>query len=97
MVSGFRQESYVHRHLHDDPSLANYTERPAVHWFTFSELCKIARDVGFARIYSHLDLKDATAMTGWKRLGVRSIRWSPRLRALALTQVGSMVFMVKRS
>jgi hypothetical protein len=90
------KESYVHRHLHHDPSLANYTERPAVHWFTFSHLCRIGRDAGFARFYSHLDLKDETAMTGWKQLAIRSIRWSPWLRALALTQVGNLVFMVKR-
>jgi SAM-dependent methyltransferase len=31
------KESYVHRHLHVDPSLANFSERPAVHWFTFDD------------------------------------------------------------
>src|SRR5439155_15903206 len=28
------KESYVFRHLHYEPTLANYTGRPAVHWFT---------------------------------------------------------------
>ena len=50
------RESYAFRHLHYDPTLANYTLRPAVHWFTFSRLCELGRESGFAQFYSPLDL-----------------------------------------
>ena len=32
------KESYIFHHLHYDPRLARYTERPAVHFFSYSEL-----------------------------------------------------------
>ena len=39
------KEAFVH-HLHFKPSLANYTPRPAVHWFCYSDLCRVGRDAG---------------------------------------------------
>ena len=42
------KEAFVHHHLHFKPSLANYTPRPAVHWFCYSDLCRVGRDAGFA-------------------------------------------------
>ena len=98
------KESYVFRHLHYEPSLANYAERPAVHWFTFAELCKRGREAGFFQFYSHLDLKDphSTAFVGGnlrrrtKAEVLKSIQLSPWLRAAALTQFGGQIFMVKR-
>jgi ubiquinone/menaquinone biosynthesis C-methylase UbiE len=99
------KESYVFRHIHYDPSLANYTERPAVHWFTFAELCRFGRDAGFFQFYSHLDLKRPTPsnFTGSgpaRRLKAKvlvQVQKNPWLRALALSQRGGMIFMVKRS
>lgn len=99
------KESYVFQHLHYDPSLANYAERPAVHWFTFSELCARGREAGFDRFYSHLDLRSnspsdfsgsnrARGLKGWLLTRVQSNPW---LRALALSQRGGIIFMVKRS
>ena len=98
------KESYVFRHLHYDPSLANYTERPAVHWFTFSELCQLGRDAGFFQFYSHLDLEtpEQSNFSGsdrTRRLKAKAlthVQKSPWLRALALSQRGGMIFMVKR-
>jgi SAM-dependent methyltransferase len=99
------KESYVFHHLHYRPSLANYTERPAVHWFTFAELCGLGREAGFHRFYSQLDLKEpdpADFFSGGsaaRRLKARVLRHVQRnawLRAAALSQRGGMIFMVKR-
>src|SRR5712692_2654124 len=43
------KESYVFDHLHYNPKLANYFSLPAVHWFCFSDLCKLGRDAGFSK------------------------------------------------
>ena len=99
------QESYVFLHLHYRPSLANFTERPAVHWFSFADLCALGRQAGFAQFYVPLDLRRSTDVlptTSWVKRGLlRSgllevIQRNPWLRALALTQVGSSVLMLKR-
>jgi SAM-dependent methyltransferase len=98
------KESYVFRHLHYEPSLANYTERPAVHWFTYPELCRLGREAGFFQFYSHLDLKTPTPSTfsgreRTRRLKAKAltyVRTNPWLRALALSQRGGLIFMVKR-
>lgn len=94
------KESYVFEQLHFRPELANFTPRPAVHWFTYGELCALGRAAGFAQFYSHLDLlrpSDATVRARRvKRLLLGRIQTSPWLRALALTQVGDVVVMWKR-
>lgn len=94
------KESYVHSHLHFDPSLANYTTRPAVHWFTFSSLCALGRDAGFAHFYSHLDLTRAhdpsIRSSRVRRAMINLVRFRPWFRALALTQVGGLILMRKR-
>ncbi|HEU5243439.1 MAG TPA: class I SAM-dependent methyltransferase [Gaiellaceae bacterium] len=99
------QESYVFHHLHHDPRLANATERPAVHWFTYSELCGLGREAGFFKFYSLLDVKApvATDFSGSERVKrlkaktLEAVQLHPWLRALALTQRGSLIFMVKRA
>jgi len=103
-LPGVVKESYVFHHLHHDPSLANGTERPAVHWFTYSELCRLGREAGFFKFYSLLDVKTpvATDFAGSERKrqlkarALQAVRTHPWLRALALTQRGSLIFMVKR-
>lgn len=93
------RECYVFQHLHYDPRLANYTFRPAVHWFTFSGLCELGRDSGFTQFYSILDLlkqEDASVAGNWlRRLLLRPLQRNAWLRALALTQVGYAVVMLK--
>jgi ubiquinone/menaquinone biosynthesis C-methylase UbiE len=94
------KEAYVHHHLHHDPTLANFTPRPAVHWFTFDALCRVGREAGFARFYSILDLLDpadpSIAPSQFRRAVVNAVRRHPVVRALALTQVGGTIIMVKR-
>ena len=100
------QESYVFRHLHYDPQLANYTERPAVHWFSFADLCSLGRLAGFAQFYSPLDLRTSADAKGsanalkrqllGSRTFLRALQRNPWVRALALTQVGGEVIMLKR-
>jgi ubiquinone/menaquinone biosynthesis C-methylase UbiE len=101
-LPGVVKESYVFQHLLYVPSLANYTERPAVHWFTFAELCDRGRAAGFTRFYSHLDLKspEPSSFLGrhrrLKSVALSHIQRSPWLRAIALSQHGGTIFMVKR-
>jgi SAM-dependent methyltransferase len=100
------RESYVFRHLHYEPSLANYTERPAVHWFSYADLCSYGRAAGFAQFYSPLDLRrvsDAELASsplkkwllgqGWL---LRAVQRNALLRSLALTQIGEQIVMLKR-
>lgn len=94
------KECYVHDHLHFRPNLANFTERPAVHWFSYTDLCEAGREAGFARFYSFVDLMRATdesiAKSKVRRLALNSIQRSPWIRALALTQIGGHILMWKR-
>jgi SAM-dependent methyltransferase len=95
------KESYVFFHLHYRPSLANFTERPAVHWFSYPDLCALGRDAGFGQFYSHLDLRRDEARPtdprGRLRFALlRAVQRSPLLRTLALTQRGGEIFMLKR-
>lgn len=99
------KESYIFRHLHYEPRIANYTERPAVHWFSFADLCAVGRLAGFAQFYSPLDLRtrgDAAnvrnpvkrwLLGGWP---LDAVQRNPYLRSLALTQVGGQIVMLKR-
>jgi SAM-dependent methyltransferase len=95
------KECYVHHHLHFQPELANFNARPAVHWFSYADLCAAGRDAGFATFYSILDLADPAgqwASTSRSRRWLASVvRRNPWLRALALTQAGGSIFMVKRA
>ena len=95
------KEAYIHHHLHFDPSLGNFTTRPAVHWFSYAELCRLGRAAGFHRFYSKLDIVSyedpAIARRPLRRLTLRLCQTSPLFRALALTQsAGGTVFMIKR-
>jgi ubiquinone/menaquinone biosynthesis C-methylase UbiE len=94
------QESYVFHHLHYRPSLANYNPRPAFHWFTYPELCMLGRAAGFGYFYSLLDLVDndspLIAKRPLRRILLNRVKYHPWLRALALTQTGGSIFMLKR-
>ena len=99
------QESYIFRHLHYEPRLANYTERPAVHWFSYADLCAVGRLAGFAQFYSPLDLRTradgrsaANPVKRWLLGGwpLDAIQRNPLLRSVALTQLGGEIIMLKR-
>lgn len=97
------KESYVFHHLHYEPKLANYSPRPAVHWFSYSDLCRLGRGVGFAQFYSPLDLMDENdprfsigPVRRFLRPLLSVVKYSPLLRSIVLSQYGS-VYMWKRS
>jgi ubiquinone/menaquinone biosynthesis C-methylase UbiE len=94
------KECFVFHHLHYDPRLANYTELPAVHWFSYASLCAMGRHAGFAQFYSPLDLWDpsdpAVRKSRLRKWLLNKMRFNPWLRALALTQRGETVIMVKK-
>lgn len=94
------KECYVFHHLHFDPTLAHYTSRPAVHWYSYAELCKIGRRAGFSQFYSVIDLvgDDDRVVAGsrLKRALLRKAKFHPWLRALALSQYGGSIVMYKR-
>jgi len=97
----FIQESFVFHTLHFRPDFANHNARPAVHWFSYPELCQLGRSAGFAQFYSTLDLADAgNKMIQESRLRgflLDKVRYNPVLRALALTQMGgTSIYMWKR-
>jgi hypothetical protein len=62
-------------------------------------LCRAGRDVGFSRFYSILDLispQDPRVVKSlFRRTALRFITRGPWVRALALTQVGGLIVMVK--
>lgn len=93
------KECFVFQHLHYDPSLANYSELPAVHWFSYSSLCGLGRQAGFSRFYSPLDLMDpaepAIRKSRFKKWLLNRVKVNPWLRALALTQRGDTIIMLK--
>jgi len=96
------KECYVHQHLHYEPKLANYSVRPAVHWFCYSDLCRLGREAEFAVFYSLFDLMRPEEHPGSslparaKRILIRAIQASPWARALALLQRGNAIVMLKR-
>jgi len=94
------KEGYVHAHLHFRPELANYTPCPAVHWFSYVDLCRLGREAGFSRFYSLLDVvrpDDASIAGSWfRRRVLPMVQRSPWLRAVALAIIGGTIFMVKR-
>jgi SAM-dependent methyltransferase len=94
------QEGYVLKHLHYEPSLANFTPRPAVHWFTYAELCWHGRQAGFAQFYSLVDLLDekAPSVQGHRlrRMALPLLKYNPWVRALVVSQFGGTIFMLKR-
>lgn len=94
------KESYVFQHLHHRPTLAKYTTRPAVHWFSYTDLCALGRDAGFAHFYSFVDLlredDPSVARNGFRRWIVRRLHRNAWARAVALSQWGSGVYMTKR-
>lgn len=94
------KEAFVHHHLHYRPSLANYTTRPAVHWFSYSDLCARGREAGFYRFYSRFDAMrvsdPSVARSRLRRAMITFIQRNPIARALALSQFGGAIFMLKR-
>ena len=93
------KECLVFKHLHYDPKLANYSQLPAVHWFTYADMCALGREAGFARFYSTLDLLDqndhSVRKSLLRRLLLKRLKFNPWLRALALTQLGGTIIMLK--
>lgn len=94
------KESYIFRHLHYDPSLANFTERPAVHFFSYGELASLGRLAGFSQMYSLLDLMRANdgsvQKSALRKTALQQVQTNPWLRAMALSQFGDSILMVKR-
>jgi len=104
------KECFVFQHLHYRPHIANYSQRPAVHWYTFADLCELGRKAGFSKFYSMIDLlepddaDDTLLMRNRLRRFLllklkllKRIKRNPFLRALALTQIGGTIIMFKRS
>lgn len=97
------KESYVFMHLHYKPELARYSSKPAVHWYSYSDLCKLGRNAGFFSFYSLIDLisdddlKNDLHFSSLKRSLFQQGKYSPLLRSfiLTFTGIGGTIFMVK--
>ena len=93
------KESYIFQHLHYRPALADYSPRPAVHWFSFADLCALGRQAGFAQFYSPMDLLSlnrGAAQPGPAKRLLAALRRNPWLRAANLTLIGGDIYMWKR-
>ncbi|BHH82701.1 class I SAM-dependent methyltransferase [Desulforhopalus sp. 52FAK] len=93
------KESYVFSQLHYKPELARYSPRPAVHWFSFPDLCNHGREVGFARFYSPYDLLYLARGQNKSKLLFRLSQWcrkQPWVRAFVVSQLNGDIFMWKR-
>jgi len=97
------KESYVFMHLHYRPELARFSSKPAVHWYSYSDLCKLGRNAGFFSFYSLIDLiseddlKNDLKFSLIKRSLFQRCKYNPILRSLILTftGIGGTIFMVK--
>ena len=61
--------AWIMKHRRD---LVNYTDFPAVHWFTTPQLSRVLRDAGL-EVFSRLDLMQPEQMTGARAF----LRWMP--------------------
>ena len=59
--------AWVMKHRRD---LVNYTDYPAVNWFSYPQLSRVLREMNL-EVYDRLDLMDPAQMTGLRGLG----RW----------------------
>lgn len=94
------KESYIFDQLHYRPELAHYSRRPAVHWFTFANLCECGRKAGFAQFYSPYDLFPLIRDNKSRRRHRRSrnkFLHNPWVRALIVSQMTGEIFMWKRA
>jgi 2-polyprenyl-3-methyl-5-hydroxy-6-metoxy-1,4-benzoquinol methylase len=48
------------------PDLVNYTEHPAIHWFTFKKLRTFLEGLGY-KTYNRLDMIEKYDLKGWKK------------------------------
>jgi SAM-dependent methyltransferase len=76
------------RHIMDwakthKPHLVNYTETPAIHWFTPAKANRLLRQVGFREVYDRWDLRSRARLGGLKRGIVKAICACVTLRAVA--------------
>jgi ubiquinone/menaquinone biosynthesis C-methylase UbiE len=66
------------------PSMVNYTEFPAIHWFTYEQLKAFLTRLGYV-VSTRLDLVEEKDLSGWKaaaRPVLRALREVPLLRRL---------------
>jgi len=93
------KEGYINKHLNRSPHLANYTPLPAVHWYTYPELCRLGRLAGFGKFYSLVEVMtpDEFGNNFLIRSVIKLVKRNMWLRWLFLTQKGgSKIIMYKR-
>lgn len=60
------------------PDMVNYTEFPAIHWFTYTGLKRFLEGLGYA-VSTRLDLVEASDLKGWKAAARPSLRLLQRV------------------
>jgi len=78
------------------PSLAGYAKYPAVNWFSFYGLRDFLQPLKF-RSMDRFDLVDTSDKTGFAKLIVRGLRWSPLLRFLGHVATASTYLVAVKS
>lgn len=79
--------------------LVNYTDYPAIHWFSYPSLKAALRSHGLEP-HDRLDLPQPAALTGVKRFGrfmLGNGRGRPRLRSLYYVLTGTVSLYAKKA
>jgi 2-polyprenyl-6-hydroxyphenyl methylase/3-demethylubiquinone-9 3-methyltransferase len=56
------------------PDMVNYTDLPAIHWFTYEQLKRFLDRLGYV-VSTRLDLVEESDLRGWKAAARPSLRW----------------------
>lgn len=59
--------------LEKRPDLLNYTEHPAIHWFTYNQLKDLLRKKGY-HVFEHIDTLKQADLRGWQRLVLPAVK-----------------------
>ena len=60
------------------PDMVNYTELPAINWFTFEQLKAFLEPLGYS-VFTRLDLIERSQLRGWKAMARSSLRFIQRV------------------
>ena len=60
------------------PDMVNYTDLPAIHWFSYEQLKRFLEPLGYA-VSTRLDLVEASDLKGWKAAARPSLRLLQRI------------------
>ncbi|MBI4524222.1 MAG: class I SAM-dependent methyltransferase [Deltaproteobacteria bacterium] len=73
-IPGTMKKRILKKITESHPSMVNYTEHPAIHWFTYEQLKAFLNGLGY-KIYTRLDLIERSDLKGWKAAIKTGLFW----------------------